>query len=91
MQSFADPPRPQGMKEDMIRFIRFIGVIFIPQVVAVVTGIEKFRQFIPQYLDLIVRQDPDTANEPEFPVMLNLLGRQPDIRAGRIRKMAAKT
>ena len=42
------------MKQDGVWRSRFVGVIFVPQVVTIVLGIEKVGQFRAQGLNLIV-------------------------------------
>src|SRR5438067_9840358 len=51
-------PGAESMKQDRVRLARFVGVVFVPQLMPGMVGIEELDQLGAELCDLVVGQNP---------------------------------
>ena len=83
-------PGAEGVEEHGVGVVRFVAVIFIKQLVAVMLRIGHLRQFAAQCLDLRIIEQPDARYIAVLHKMRNLLRAQlmrcPFLGRGGLRK-----
>ncbi len=82
MKPGSQSPRSQCMKQHGVGVGRFIGIVFVPQFVALVTGLSQFCQFRTQSLDLNSCENLRADDETITFVVLQLFVRQSCYAAG---------
>jgi len=66
VESGSDSPSTQSVKEHRFRITRFVGVIFVKELVAFMRRISQLRQLLTQGFHLPVVHDSDAAQVPVF-------------------------
>jgi hypothetical protein len=72
MQSRLNPPRAERMKQDGVRIARFVAVILVPQLGAVVARLHEIGQFCPESFDLALVEKPNSGQKPVSAKLLDL-------------------
>lgn len=72
MEAGCDAPGAEGVEEDGVGIGGFVGVVFVPEFVAGVVGVDECGELGAECLDLVVFEDFDVVDVAEVVELLDL-------------------